>query len=188
MTIQGKVVLLGAAGAGKSALLNRLCSDRFYDEELPTIGAAYATVSLQKDPPHTIGMWDTAGQERYSALAPMYYRNSDIALIVYDITCRKSYERAWSWVDTLNSNQPGMVMLMIGAKLDLEDTRDIPVVEAAAAAERRGIAHIELSSKSGDNIDKLREWLLEQSKSLVIRQPCRLPSPQSRRPTMERCC
>ena len=188
MTIQGKVVLLGAAGVGKSALLNRLCSDRFYDEELPTIGAAYATVCLQKDPPLTIGMWDTAGQERYAALAPMYYRNSDIALIVYDITCRKSYERAWAWVDTLTSNQPGMVMLMIGAKLDLEDTRDVPAVEAAAAAERRDIMHIELSSKSGDNVDKLREWLLEQSKCIAVRKPCRLPSPQAGRKSVERCC
>lgn len=188
MTIKGKVVLLGAAGAGKSALLNRLCSGRFYDEELPTIGAAYATVTLQKDPPHTIGMWDTAGQERYSALAPMYYRNSDIALIVYDITCRKSYERAWAWVDTLTSNQPGMVMLLIGAKLDLDDTRDVPLVEASGDAGRREITHIELSSKSGANVEKLREWLLEQSKRIVVRKPCRLPSPQSGRQNMDRCC
>jgi GTPase SAR1 family protein len=31
-------------------------------------------------------MWDTAGQERYRALAPMYYRNADAAVLVYDIT------------------------------------------------------------------------------------------------------
>jgi len=31
-------------------------------------------------------MWDTAGQERYRALAPMYYRNADAAVLVYGMT------------------------------------------------------------------------------------------------------
>jgi small GTP-binding protein len=31
-------------------------------------------------------IWDTAGQERFHSLAPMYYRNSQAAIVVYDIT------------------------------------------------------------------------------------------------------
>ena len=31
-------------------------------------------------------IWDTAGQERYHSLAPMYYRGSQAAIVVYDIT------------------------------------------------------------------------------------------------------
>ena len=30
--------------------------------------------------------WDTAGQERYNNLAPMYYRNSEGIIIVFDLT------------------------------------------------------------------------------------------------------
>ena len=36
---------------------------------------------------------DTAGQEKYSALGSMFYRNAVGALIVFDLTEKKSYER-----------------------------------------------------------------------------------------------
>lgn len=188
MAIKGKVVLLGAAGVGKSALLNRLSSDQFYDDQMPTIGAAYASVVVQKQPLHTIGIWDTAGQERYSALAPMYYRNSHIGVIVYDITSRTSYERAWAWIETLSQSQPEMKVLLLGSKLDLGSERDIPTVEAAAAAARRGLPHQELSSKSGEGISRLREWLSVRSNELIPQPKLQLPSPPLRRDRIESCC
>lgn len=44
---------------------------------------------------------DTAGQERYKSLAPMYYRNANCAVVVYDITQAVSggyFPVAWSGV------------------------------------------------------------------------------------------
>ena len=38
-------------------------------------------------------IWDTAGQEKYSALAPIYYRNSNGAILVYDITDEDSFQK-----------------------------------------------------------------------------------------------
>ncbi len=36
---------------------------------------------------------DTAGQERYHALGPIYYRDSQGAIVVYDITDEDSFTK-----------------------------------------------------------------------------------------------
>ncbi|KAI8441251.1 hypothetical protein MSG28_014894 [Choristoneura fumiferana] len=46
-------------------------------------------------------VWDTAGQERFRSMAPMYYRNANAALLVYDITSVGSFVAVKSWVKEL---------------------------------------------------------------------------------------
>ena len=68
---------------------NRLRSqDQFDDYRESTIGAAFLTQTISLDESTTVKfeIWDTAGQERYKSLAPMYYRNANCAVVVYDIT------------------------------------------------------------------------------------------------------
>lgn len=62
--------------------------DQFDDYRESTIGAAFLTQTLALDEQTTVKfeIWDTAGQERYKSLAPMYYRNANCAVVVYDIT------------------------------------------------------------------------------------------------------
>ena len=62
--------------------------DQFDDYRESTIGAAFLTQTIALDENTTVKfeIWDTAGQERYKSLAPMYYRNANCAVVVYDIT------------------------------------------------------------------------------------------------------
>ena len=62
--------------------------DQFDDYRESTIGAAFLTQTIALDEATTVKfeIWDTAGQERYKSLAPMYYRNANCAVVVYDIT------------------------------------------------------------------------------------------------------
>ena len=39
----------------------------------------------------SLNIWDTAGQERFHALGPIYYRDADGAVLVYDITDTDSF-------------------------------------------------------------------------------------------------
>ncbi|KAI9862723.1 MAG: hypothetical protein M1813_004219 [Trichoglossum hirsutum] len=116
-----KLVLLGEAAVGKSSLVLRFVNNDFQENKEPTIGAAFLTQKCSL-PTRTIKfeIWDTAGQERFASLAPMYYRNAQSALVVYDLTKPTSLTKAKHWVAELQRQaSPGIVIALVGNKLDL---------------------------------------------------------------------
>ena len=40
-----------------------------------------------------LSLWDTAGQEQFNSLAPIYYRDANGAILVYDISFRESFDK-----------------------------------------------------------------------------------------------
>ncbi|KAL8807407.1 MAG: hypothetical protein Q9182_000746 [Xanthomendoza sp. 2 TL-2023] len=119
-----KLVLLGEAAVGKSSLVLRFVNNDFQENKEPTIGAAFLTQKCNL-PHRTIKfeIWDTAGQERFASLAPMYYRNAQSALVVYDITKPTSLVKARHWVAELQRQaSPGIVIALVGNKLDLSSS------------------------------------------------------------------
>lgn len=82
------VVLLGESGVGKSSLTHKFVTGYFRDDLVSTIGASFLTKTIHVKQPTKFNIWDTAGQEKYRALAALYYRGVDCAIIVYDITDR----------------------------------------------------------------------------------------------------
>ncbi|KAL9580041.1 MAG: hypothetical protein Q9212_004733 [Teloschistes hypoglaucus] len=121
-----KLVLLGEAAVGKSSLVLRFVNNHFQENKEPTIGAAFLTQKCNL-PHRTIKfeIWDTAGQERFASLAPMYYRNAQSALVVYDITKPTSLIKARHWVAELQRQaNPGIVIALVGNKLDLSSSTE----------------------------------------------------------------
>lgn len=130
-------------------------------------------------------IWDTAGQERFASLAPMYYRNAQSALVVYDLTKPTSLVKAKHWVAELQRQaSPGIVIAMVGNKLDLtnEDTpaaeetsvrmdadtegegeaaqengdaRKVSTKEGRDYAEEEGLLFFETSAKTGVNVQEV---------------------------------
>ncbi|KAK9354023.1 ras family-domain-containing protein [Lipomyces doorenjongii] len=163
-TASVKLVLLGEAAVGKSSLVLRFVSNDFQENKEPTIGAAFLTQKCTL-PNRTIKfeIWDTAGQERFASLAPMYYRNAQTALVVYDLTKPTSLIKARHWVNELHAQaSPKIVIALVGNKLDLcneggendeeEDRRKISTEEGRKFAEEEGLLFFETSAKTGANV------------------------------------
>ncbi|KAI0825204.1 GTP-binding protein ypt5 [Trametes gibbosa] len=120
-SVQVKLVLLGEAAVGKSSIVLRFVSNEFQPNKEPTIGAAFLTQKCRlEDRVLRYEIWDTAGQERFHSLAPMYYRNAQAAVVVYDVTKASSLEKAKTWVKELQRQaNPNIVIALAGNKIDL---------------------------------------------------------------------
>ena len=90
-----KVILVGEAGVGKTCIIVRFINNEYYEGAPSTTGANYASKVLEFKEYHKnlqYEIWDTAGEERYRGLAKIFYKDAAIAILVYDITNRKSFE------------------------------------------------------------------------------------------------
>lgn len=120
--LEAKVVILGSQGVGKTSLVHRYTSGHFALASTPsTIGASFHTKKLIVDGVKVrLQLWDTAGQERFRSMAPMYYRGSHAAVIVYDITSMSSFLDCRAWIEELKKNMTtDLVIHVVGAKADL---------------------------------------------------------------------
>eukprot|EP01087_Luapelamoeba_hula_P022408 TRINITY_DN8006_c0_g1_i1.p1 TRINITY_DN8006_c0_g1~~TRINITY_DN8006_c0_g1_i1.p1 ORF type:complete len:335 (-),score=45.49 TRINITY_DN8006_c0_g1_i1:97-1101(-) len=161
-----KTVIVGESAVGKSSLAIRLCKGIFYDSMQNTVGAAYlntvVSVGLKKI---KFELWDTAGQERYHSLAPMYYRDASIAIIVYDITCKLSFEKAKNWVAELQTqmnSEMTPILALVGNKADLASIRQVPAEEARQFAVEERLVWTETSAATGANVHSLFEQLARE--------------------------
>ena len=105
-------------------------------------------------------IWDTAGQEKYHSLAPMYYRGAACAMVVYDVTSRKSWDRACSWVAELRAAAHRCeVIALAGNKADLAASdpskRAVTAEEATAYASEHSLLFLETSAKTSANVAEL---------------------------------
>lgn len=153
-----KLVLLGEAAVGKSSIVLRFVSNDFAENKEPTIGAAFLTQRVTINE-HTVKfeIWDTAGQERFASLAPMYYRNAQAALVVYDVTKPQSFIKARHWVKELHEQaSKDIIIALVGNKIDMLQEggeRKVAREEGEKLAEEKGLLFFETSAKTGENVN-----------------------------------
>ncbi|KAJ5073070.1 ras-related protein rab-5c [Anaeramoeba ignava] len=165
-----KLVLLGDSGVGKTSIFFRYINNEFFGSQFPTIGVQNMEKTMKISGKEiNFSIFDTAGQERFWSIAPMYYRDAKAAIIVYDITSQKSFEISKRWVDELKEKGNCKVTGFIGNKLDLEEMRSVKSQNAQNFADENGMIFMEVSARSGENIEKIfyqiAKQLLEKPKN-----------------------
>ena len=153
-----KVLTLGDATVGKSSIVIRYSDNKFSETLLSTIGvdSKRKIVKINGEKVR-VSIWDTAGQEKFQNIVKQYYKGANGVLLIYDITCKKSFDRVYFWYNDLknNVNIEEILVCLVGNKIDLESNREVKKEVAEKYAKDKNMMYFEVSAKSGDGIKKL---------------------------------
>uniref|UniRef100_A0A8L0DKQ6 EF-hand domain-containing protein n=1 Tax=Oncorhynchus mykiss TaxID=8022 RepID=A0A8L0DKQ6_ONCMY len=155
-----RVVLAGDAAVGKSSFLLRLCKNEFRGNTSATLGVDFQMKTLVVDgEPTLLQLWDTAGQERFRSIAKSYFRRADGVLLLYDVTCEKSFLNVREWVDMIEDvSQDDIPIMLVGNKCDLREQalQDSVTCVPTSFGEKLAMTYnalfCETSAKDGSNV------------------------------------
>ena len=160
-----KVVIVGESGVGKTCIIERFCENTFTQATVSTIGAANATAKVTVgETTHDLDIWDTAGQELYRSLNKIFYKNAKIAILVYDITKKTSFEEMKNyWFEQIKKvNGDDAVIGIAGNKCDLYDKEEVSEDEAKEFANQNDCVFQLTSAFSGSGVKELFQLLGEK--------------------------
>ena len=151
-----KLMMLGDASVGKTSLTLRYISGYFMDDLKLTIGVDfYSKTTLFNEKKVKLQMWDFGGEERFRFLLSQYCKGANGAFFLYDITNVRSIEHLPDWTQIVRENAGDIPIMLIGSKKDLDEFRTVPREDGILAAKKYNLtSFIELSSKTGDNVEK----------------------------------
>ncbi|XP_057673371.1 rho-related GTP-binding protein RhoN [Corythoichthys intestinalis] len=160
-----KIVVVGDAQCGKTALLHVFAKDCYPETYVPTVFENY-TASFEIDK-HRIelNMWDTSGSSYYDNVRPLAYPDSDAVLICFDISRPETLDSVIKkWQGETQEFCPNAKVVLVGCKLDmrtdvntlreLSKQRLIPVTHeqgSTIARQMGAVAYAECTSKVSEN-------------------------------------
>ena len=162
-----KVIVIGDVNVGKTSLTNMAISNVFI-AATPTIDIKSFDFIIKLDEKIIkLQILDTAGQEAYRSLITRYYKGAGLAMIVYSIDSKETFNNIPSWIrDVREHSSPDIKLFLIGNKADLEEEREIEFNDAKNFAKENGFDYVkETSAKNGLNA---KEVFIQAAKILYM--------------------
>ncbi len=161
-----KVIVAGAGGVGKTALVTRYCTGKFIEDHKMTIGAAFYTKEEKLDTGEQCKMqlWDFAGEERFRSLLSDYCKGASGAFICFDVTDYDTFRQLPEWLTIIRKTAGFIPIILLGMKWDLPN-HEIDIETAQKYAEQAKCNQsVFTSSKMELNINEsfqaMAKWLI----------------------------
>ena len=154
--INFKIIIIGDSGVGKSSLLKRAVKNSFDNSYQATIGFEFLLMHFKvNDLKFKFQIWDTCGQEMYRSLVQGFYHNTSLALLVYDINKKPTFESLDIWLKDLKQHtEQDLPVFIVGNKNDLD--RNVTEEEAKEFKKVNNIVYFaECSAKRGYNVKEI---------------------------------
>jgi len=154
-----KVVLLGESAVGKTSIITRFVENKFKQDVMSSLSANFISkkVDIGKNQFIKFDIWDTAGQEKYRALTKIFYQDSKIVILVYDITNKNTFNELKNyWYEKVKENSANDVIFAIAAnKCDLYENEQVEKTEGEKFAKEIGAIFHETSALNSNGINDL---------------------------------
>ncbi|KAM6424377.1 ras-related protein Rap-2a-like [Liasis olivaceus] len=196
-----RLVFLGAAGVGKTALIRRFLDGTFEPRYRRTVEELHVLDLPLSEPPGPalrlrLELLDTSGSYSFPAMRRLGIRGGDAFALVFAPHQAGSFEEVRRLRDEILEAKPGAAPLLVVAanKLDLAEGCGEPAAALADTVRRDwGARYVEASAKQGRNVGTLFRELLGQVEELSGRlSPAlrrhRNPAPPARRPRPRPAC
>ena len=156
--INFKIIIIGDSGVGKSSILKRAVKNRFDESYQATIGFEFLLMHFSvNELKIKLQIWDTCGQEMYRSLVQGFYRNTSLALVVYDISKKPSFDSLDTWLKDLRAHTDQELPIFIaGNKFDLDNERQVAYKDAKDySLSSRTKYFTECSAKTGYHVEDI---------------------------------
>ena len=155
-----KVVLLGDSGVGKTCIISRYIQGTFEKNCTSTNGASYCSKNVRFEnfgKNLLLDIWDTAGQEKYKSLTKFFYKDAAVAILVYDVTQKESFENMKGyWFQQLQEfGSKDLILGVAGNKCDMYEKEEVNENDAKQFAESIGAFFQITSAKNNTGIQDL---------------------------------
>ena len=119
--IKIKTILIGESGVGKTNLINIAKEIKFNDREESTVNCSFFKKEMiVQEKIFNVYLWDTIGQEKLKSLTKIFFKNSKIVILVYDITSKDSLNQLNFWMKQVKESLGNDYILgVLGNKKDL---------------------------------------------------------------------
>lgn len=183
---QHMISMIGDMHVGKTAISNAFLRHKFVSDYQPTIGATMVKFTHnQGDRNIQFCIIDTAGMEQYKSMAPVFYKQSEAAILVYDVTKKDSFDDLQEWYDRYREHKLTEPLIIVGNKIDL-DEREITFSQGERWTEDHNCyAFVETSAKEGINLDTL---LAKMTEIVEAREKSIIESAKLETAEKETCC
>ena len=118
-----KIIVTGNVGVGKSCLSLKATKGILTEDYISTVGFEFYCFNVKiNDKIVKLQIWDTCGQEAYRSLIMNFYRNTSLAIVVYSVEDKESFNDISVWLKQVKTyGTSSCKIFLIGNKIDTEN-------------------------------------------------------------------
>ncbi|XP_015431474.1 PREDICTED: ras-related protein Rap-2a [Dufourea novaeangliae] len=187
--IRHKIVVMGAAKVGKSAIINQFLYNTFTPKYKRTVEEMHHGDFNVSGVHLTLDILDTSGSYEFPAMRDLSIKSADAFILVYDVNDANTFLEVETLKAQIYSMKGAVPIVVVGNKVDLVDSKQEVRPRFSTTRELVTIkwenGFVEVSAKENVNISQVFKELLIQAKlkynlspALRRRRRQSLPPPQ----------